>query len=632
MESGVQMRSKGTFMPLPDLIDETDLLDSIGFCDLPATLSSFFCLICDEQHPSEDQIRSHYTSHLIDKSFECPDCATIIEDLDLFLEHVDNCGPLPDLGQNGSIYKFTNELKPLSEVQVQEKQNDSDYESHLSSNSNINATISDETNGEEYQCVLCVKIFHSKEEYKNHIQEHGPVFDDLKLKSKRGRKERPFKCELCSNCFSSSTSLHIHKQKIHLGLNFELEGNENRQNQPEQTVDGPFVCALCQSRYERKRDLKKHILSTHSVVPFQCKYCLKLFDIETRMLKHVQKHEGPSPIPCSTCNIPFASVIELEKHKKTVHTPNKSHKCKECGKCFTKSNDLLKHTRIHLNIRPYSCSICSKSFTHQTSLRNHQAVHSGLKPFICSYCGASFSYAGNLKVHIRSHTNEKPFECHVCNKTFARTANLNEHLRTHTQEKPHKCTFCGKQFTSSSTLSKHKKTHSGIKKHECGVCKKRFTEMAHLSKHVRIHTGEKPYKCSVCLKDFRRSDTLKVHFKTHLKPRKGDYGDVPPPFTIQVPLEQATSIEVQYQPENAQMENISYIPTQIVQTDSIQDIQQNIQVPYEVLTLQDISYPSDLLQQDFQVNNQPNMNYSYWTPSNFNLNALGSGTTSTQMM
>lgn len=475
---GILTRSKGKQLPLPDLINDTDILDTIEFPDLPVSLSSFFCLICDEQHPSEDQIRSHYTSHLTDKSFECPDCATIIDDLDLFLEHVDNCGPLPEI-------KF-HELKPLHEVQ-----NDSDYESHLSSNSNNNEKGSkEETTGEEeYQCILCVTSFSTKVAYKRHIETHGTVFDDLKLKCKRGRRERPFKCELCSNSFSSSTSLHLHKQKIHLGLNFEPEGNENRQHQPQQTLDGPFVCALCQARYPRKRDLKKHILSTHCVVPVQCKYCSKLFDIESRMLKHVQRHEGPSPIPCPICNIPYASVTELEKHKKSTHTPNKSHKCKECGKFFTKSNDLLKHTRIHLGIRPYSCSICSKSFTHQTSLRNHQAVHSGEKPFICSYCGSSFSYAGNLKVHIRSHTNERPFSCHVCNKTFSRTANLNEHLRTHTQEKPHKCSFCGKQFTSSSTLSKHKKTHSGVKNHACGVCDRRFTEMAHLSKHLRIHTG-----------------------------------------------------------------------------------------------------------------------------------------------
>lgn len=485
MDLGVQTRSKEKQQPPPDLID-TDILDTIEFPDLPVSLSSFFCLICDEQHQSEDQIRSHYISHLVDKSFECPDCAAVIDDLDLFLKHVDNCAPLPDLGQTSYTL---HEIRPLQEVQVSsQQQNGSDYESHLSSNSN-NKTSEEALDNEKYQCILCMASFSSKTEYKNHIEEHGTVFDDLKLRCKRGRKERPFKCELCSNSFSSSASLHLHKQKIHLGLNFEPECNENLQRQPQQTIDGPFVCALCQSRYPRKRDLKKHILSTHCVVPVQCKYCSKLFDFESRMLKHVQRHEGPSPVPCSICNIPYASLLELEKHKKGAHTPNKSHKC-YCGKFVTKSNDLLKHTRIHLGIRPFSCSICSKSFTHQTSLRNHQAVHSGEKPFICSYCGAPFSYAGNLKVHIRSrHTSDRPFSCHFCNKTFARSANLNEHLRTHTQEKPHKC-FCGKQFTSSSTLSKHKKTHSGVKNHACGVCNRRFTEMAHLSKHLMTHTGK----------------------------------------------------------------------------------------------------------------------------------------------
>lgn len=554
---GITTRSKGK---LPDLIHEAALLDQT-FPDLPVSLSSFFCLICDEPYTSEDQIRSHYDTHVVDKPFECPDCADCFLELDLFLEHIqDSCSPLLsdeqfELCGKKVLSELETSFQEITQQQQEQVLQDSDYESHESAVDNGKTEPDD-----EYQCVLCVKGFASMEQYKEHCESHGSVFADLELKSRRGRKERPFKCQLCSTSFTKKKTLHIHKQKIHLGLTFEMEGNENStQGQPKQSQDGPFVCALCQAKYPRKRDLKEHILSSHTIMPAQCKYCSKIFDLESSMQKHVARHEGPSPIPCSTCQIPYASQKEMEKHKRTTHSPYKAHTCKECGKSFTKANDLLKHTRIHLGIRPYTCQICEKSFTHQTSLRNHQAVHSGEKPFICNYCGASFSYAGNLKVHIRSHTNERPYVCTYCCKSFARTANLNEHLRTHTQEKPHKCPYpnCEKQFASSSTLSKHKKTHSGVKSHVCGVCNKAFTEMAHLSKHLRIHTGEKPFKCTICLKDFRRSDTLKVHYKTHSKPRKGDYGDVPPPFaTIQVPVPQ--QIHVQF--ESIEMpDNIGFL-------------------------------------------------------------------------
>lgn len=119
-----------------------------------------------------------------------------------------------------------------------------------------------------------------------------------------------------------------------------------------------------------------------------------------------------------------------------------------------------------------------------------------------------------------------------------------------------------------------------------------------------------------------------------MKPRKGDYGDVPPPYTtIQVPLEQINTSEVQYQETEIQqqiqvLENVEYVPTQIIQTESIQ-------LPsYEVHTLQDISYSSGLQNSGedqiiLQPLLQPNISFAFWTPTTFN--TIGSGTTTTQM-
>lgn len=72
-----------------------------------------------------------------------------------------------------------------------------------------------------------------------------------------------------------------------------------------------------------------------------------------------------------------------------------------------------------------------------------------------------------------------------------------------------------------------------------------------------------------------------------MKPRKGDYGDVPALYkTIQVSTEK---IEIQYQHTSQQehiqvVENVQSVPTQIFQTDSI-ELPSN-----EVHTLQDTSY------------------------------------------
>lgn len=49
---------------------------------------------------------------------------------------------------------------------------------------------------------------------------------------------------------------------------------------------------------------------------------------------------------------------------------------------------------------------------------------------ICGVCGRAFTKTAHLIRHSRSHAEEKPFSCSVCNKGFARTDALQRHERT----------------------------------------------------------------------------------------------------------------------------------------------------------------------------------------------------------
>ncbi|KAI9206013.1 uncharacterized protein BJ171DRAFT_422371, partial [Polychytrium aggregatum] len=48
-----------------------------------------------------------------------------------------------------------------------------------------------------------------------------------------------------------------------------------------------------------------------------------------------------------------------------------------CGKSFSTSGHLSRHTRIHLNIKPFCCPFpdCSSRFSRQDNMRQHYKIH-----------------------------------------------------------------------------------------------------------------------------------------------------------------------------------------------------------------------------------------------------------------
>lgn len=56
-------------------------------------------------------------------------------------------------------------------------------------------------------------------------------------------------------------------------------------------------------------------------------------------------------------------------------TLQRPYKCQYCDRSYAQSNDLLKHTRIHVGENTYRCNLCPQAFRLQAQLREHYRVH-----------------------------------------------------------------------------------------------------------------------------------------------------------------------------------------------------------------------------------------------------------------
>ncbi|XP_067321364.1 zinc finger protein 431-like [Anolis sagrei] len=336
-------------------------------------------------------------------------------------------------------------------------------------------------------------------------------------------RERPYKCNVCGQCFTQNMGLILHKTlstgKSHCKWKVSskcLADYKLPDLSQEEIFEGSedFVSQDCRKSFIQSLHLVSHRRLHTGEKPYQCQECGESFAYSSGLVTHKRLHKGEKAYECQECGKCFACNSHLVKHKR-LHTGEKAYQCQECGKCFTYSSGLSTHKRLHTGEKAYECQECGKCFVYSSGLVSHRRLHTGEKPYQCQVCGKCFAYSSGLGKHKRLHTGEKAYQCQECGKCFACSSHLVDHKRLHTGEKPYQCQVCGKCFALSSTLVNHKRLHTAEKAYQCQECGKCFACRSHLVDHKRLHTGEKPFQCQECGKCFARSSNLVSHKRLH---------------------------------------------------------------------------------------------------------------------
>ncbi|CAH1112707.1 unnamed protein product [Psylliodes chrysocephalus] len=186
---------------------------------------------------------------------------------------------------------------------------------------------------------------------------------------------------------------------------------------------------------------------------------------------------------CSICSREFNRKSNLKQHL-LIHSNQKPFICAICNKEFNLKSNLATHLIKHTNLKPFKCDICSKGFNHKSILQKHLLIHSNKKAFKCNICSKKFFHKYNLQMHLITHTNEKLFQCNICSKKFKRKCNLQKHIAIHSDKKPFQCDICFKEFNQKSNLRKHLIIHTNEKPFKCDTCSTKFTQKSSLQRHL----------------------------------------------------------------------------------------------------------------------------------------------------
>ncbi|CAJ0573032.1 unnamed protein product, partial [Mesorhabditis spiculigera] len=276
-------------------------------------------------------------------------------------------------------------------------------------------------------CTKCRALFHYKFELTRHLR-WSPCSTQL--------SNDYDKLVFCPEC---STTISFDQMALHKRQHVLLKRMSKKSSfvipLPTDVLNGrSHVCEVCEKRFKRPAELKRHLATHSGIRAFRCDQCDRSYAHERGLLTHVERDHEMRRYACPICRAPFKSIQSMERHAQAVHRIGQSEDAHyACPQCTCKFNN-IGALSVHLKHQ------------HESVLPDHMR-----RAYVCPFCEKMFVKNRDCLAHIRSHTMEKQNRCKRCGKKFLSRNGLKTHMEIHLRQDMvdptlamHRCTDCFK--------------------------------------------------------------------------------------------------------------------------------------------------------------------------------------------
>ena len=244
-----------------------------------------------------------------------------------------------------------------------------------------------------------------------------------------------------------------------------LDYNVNKINNFDNNLMKMFKISVECNAFDVNEDKQRQCYKQLKCFWPKCRYSN---DHESEVIRHISHHLNKKQFVCEECIKEFSLKSNLIRHKRSVHSTDKTFVCNhiDCNKTFNSKQSLTRHKLSHSSVKSFGCNKCNKRFkTYNNLLTHKKLVHTNVRSLVCPQrdCNKRFKHMIYLSNHkIRCHSNIKRHKCYHnnCDKSFVTSAELKQHISyKHSTERPFICNLinCNSNFKSFTHLIRHKK-------------------------------------------------------------------------------------------------------------------------------------------------------------------------------